>query len=279
MIIEADRDNLQVVDEIITIVAILEVGEIVDRRFRTKAELLSDEKKSDVLFQLELYQKAEQMTADEMRENGIRPRSFYGVRELRQEIIASLRRSRVLKHLNVVTDRTHEYRKRLLRAYFAGMAEYIYQRQPAFRGSCYVGPDQLPRRINRDSRLTPVSRYGQRDTEPDYVVGLPFDLSVKRSGPGNQITVINLLTMVTWLDDTEELKLLLSTAPHLARKEEGLHPMYNPVKDTVMTRTVVWFNGIQVIERTKEDKNHPLKAQLKAAYLRTILGRNSYLDL
>lgn len=191
MILEADRWG--VVDDVITIAAILQQGGLTakicglcksnGKRSCSCWRLLApEETTSDILAQLAVYQYAEGMDKPTMISYGIFAKAFFEARLLRKQL------ERALK--GKVTSGTNGKRENILRAITAGMVEHVYVRY----SEGYFNDEVTPREINNQS----VVKNGQ------LIVGQPWDL-----GNGNRVR--RLIRTATVID----LSILTDVAAHL----------------------------------------------------------------
>lgn len=190
MIVEAEK--LGVVDDVITIVSILEEGGIVFRKDPAWRELIQGEKLSDWIAQLLVWKAARRMSKDELRKNGISPKSYFKAREIRRRLSSMIRPG---------SSGSSPTRENILRAVCVGFVDRLYRHGG---GKEYV-QGRGSRQLSRDSVIT-----GQ----PAFVVGIPFDLEFKlrRGGKG----IHRLLVMASAVDPNR----MLEIAPHMVRSEE-----------------------------------------------------------
>jgi HrpA-like RNA helicase len=244
MVLEAER--LGVVDDVITIAAILEQGGITARRCELHQDLkfcecwkrLTDgEEESDILAQLAVYRTAESMTNDVMRVSGVFVKAFYEAKEKRRHLAESLR--------SWVRFESTGKREDILRSICAGMVDHLYKREWGF----YKNGTDTPREIGHESI---VSSYGA-----EWVLGEPFDLEIK-SRLGATRT-LHLLTMVTKVDPV----MLVEVAPYLAHREDHHNPRYDPEKGIVVSTTKVFFNGHEIGGVERPDPDHPAAERVR----------------
>lgn len=242
MIVEADR--LGVVDDILTVAAILEQGEITarprDRYDEPKwKRLINGERESDILAQLAVYKAAERMNKDEMFESGIFIKAFYQAKEKRRHLEQALR--------GKVREFTSSgNRADIIRAVAAGMVDHLYRNS---YGSLRNG-DGENRELGRESIVSGA----------EWLVGLPFDLQIKtRRG----FMTLHLVRMATKVDPT----ILAEAAPQLVKNETGISPAYDPEQDVVTSVTRTHFNGQQIKEERVSDPNHTDASRIFAEWL------------
>ncbi|MDD5340861.1 MAG: helicase-related protein [Patescibacteria group bacterium] len=205
MIIEAV--NLNVVGPVITIAACLEVDGITDSKKLALWQSLTEENESDLLAQLDVYNKAINFSdKEELAARGIRVKSFYRAIEIRRKLCETLinmaRGKRIFIDFNSPGDK-----QKILNACIPGLVDHLYRINDY--GLCKNG-DQINRVLNRNSVL---------GGKGGWIVGLPLDLETRnRDG----IVTKNLVTMATRVDPS----VLADLAPHLfsVRKEICLSP-------------------------------------------------------
>lgn len=238
MIVEADR--LGVVDDVITITAILEMGEVTERlasdyEYPKWKSLVSDESVSDALAQLAVYKAAFGKGKDWHVENGIYRPNFFKVKDLREHLVDVLR--------DKISIYSSGNREAILKSICSGMVDHVFQNSLGF----LKNGDNTTRRLNRGSVVS---------SKHEWLVGVPLDIEIKvRFGT----TKLSLVRMATAIDQSW----LIEIAPQLV-SVEYVDPVYDPVSDvcTVLCRTK--FND-QVLSEVREAKpDHP-EAPLKFA--------------
>jgi HrpA-like RNA helicase len=240
MVIEAD--SLGVVDDVVTIAAILEQGEISARPKpedmgipRWKA-LVPGEYESDVMAQLELFKLARNMNKMDMVENGIFPKAYFKALEVRNHLLQSLK--------NRVRDLTSTGdRESIIRAVASGMVDHLYRNDDGI----YRNGETGYRTLNKFSVVRTA----------DWVVGLPWDLEIHE---GQVLRLIRMATKVRpeWLAEI---------APQLVERQEGINPYYNWERDSVVSTTQVYFNGQLMREEQVLDPYHPEAPRLFSQWL------------
>ena len=232
MLVEADR--LGVVDDVLSVAAIMEMGGItVPPPSRNNPDrpdwrhMVPSERESDVMGQLAVYRLAECMTKDEMRERGVSIRSYFRAKEIRKQLTRALER-----HFKL--DSTGK-REDILKAVCAGMVDHLY------RG-------RYGRYQNGDSERELGSASCVSGAE--WLVGKPFDLQVKtRRG----MTTLRLIELASKVDPAW----LTEVAPHLVETKTGLAPRFDAAKESVVSITQTLFNGSVVREDLVLDPKHP----------------------
>jgi len=249
MVVEADR--LGVVDDVITIAAILEQGEITARPKRGEffpqwRRLVTGEDSSDLMAQLAIWKLAEKMSKDEMIKNGIFVKAFFQAKEKRRHLAEALRG----KVRDFVSSGKRE---NILKAVCAGMVDHLY------RGTfgSWTNGDGVARELARESV---VSRG-------EWIVGLPFDLEIPIRGGWKK--TLRLVRMVTKVDPMW----LAEIAPQLVRVEGGYNPQFDMNLDSVVSTQYVFFNGTKIREEIVPTPNHPDAHNI---FLATLAGRMSH---
>ncbi len=251
MIVEAER--LGVVDDVIDVAAILEQGEITARKIKKpdgrevdavtiwRSKFCPEEKTSDVMAQLAVFQGARGMNNEELRESGIFVKVYRQAQQKRKHLGESLR--------NKVRFGSTGNREDILRAICAGMVDHLFQNKGY--GEYQNGGKGL-RKLNRETVIY---------SRPDWLVGLPWDLEIKTRRGGKM--TLNLIRMATKVDPIW----LVEVAPQLSRVESGFAPQYNPEKDCCTSVTRVFFNDQLVKEERVDDPKHQDAARLFREWL------------
>ena len=246
MVVEASERG--VLDDVLTVAAILEEGGItVPTPSRNRPgrpdwrRLVPEERSSDIYGQLLAYKKAEKMSKDEMREKGIKIKSFFRVKELRRRLASA------------VSGRGFRFgstgdREQILKAVCAGMVDHLYHGDYYGR---YVNGDRVGRELGQSSLI--VGR-------PEWLVGKPFDLEVKGR---NGMFTLNLVEMAT----SVQPEWLAEVAPQLVEVKRGLYPRYDPHEDSVASVTEAYFNGMKISEELVLDPKHEEAAAVFAGWL------------
>jgi HrpA-like RNA helicase len=244
MIVEGER--LGVVDDVVTVAAIMEQGGIVARLCPThKREGLRDcrcwqrlapgETGSDVVAQLTAYKACGSMTREEMREGGIFAKAFYQAKEKRRHLADALRGK--VKEFN-----SSDRREDILKAICAGMVDHLYRSE----GGGYYRNGGGSRQLGRESVV--VSAH--------WLVGEPWDLQIQtRRGP----QVLALVKMCSAIDPAW----LAEVAPQLVTVKVGVNARYDSIQDDVVSTTETWFNGQQIESREALDPTHDEAARLR----------------
>ena len=244
MVVEAER--LGVVDDVLTIAAILEIGEITARKDRDGRDishlwrkLVGGESESDLIAQLKVFEAASVMSKDEMRDNGVHTKAFFQAKDARRHLADSLRGK--VREFRSSGNRAH-----ILRAVCAGMVDHLFK----YEFGSYKNGDSVSRELGKESVVRGA----------DWLVGLPFDLQIQ-TRRGNM--TLRLIRMATKVDPA----ILAEVAPQLTEKKTGLNPRFDSNQDCVVSTTEHWFNGARTREETVRDADHPQASTIFAEWL------------
>ncbi len=257
MVIEAER--LGVVDDVITVAAILEQGEITARKVRLggfesdampiwRGYFCPNEKESDIMAQLAVYNGAQRLSKDQLFEKGVFVKAFFQAKEKRRRLADALRGK-------VHTFKSSGERENILRAVCAGMVDHLW------RGSFgrYRNGDGKERQLGRESVVSFAF-------DAKWLVGLPFDLEVKtRRGP----MTLNLVRMVTKVDPIW----LVDVAPQLVEIKTGLRPTFDSLQGVVVSTTEHLFNGQVVREEVVPHPDHPDAVEVQVEHMYSTFAR------
>lgn len=232
MLVEADR--LGVVDDILTVAAIMEMDGITvpppsnNRPDRPDWRgLVPNEKESDIMAQLKVWQLARTMSEVQMKDSGISLRKLYRAKEIRQTLSEALR-----GHFRFGTNGKRE---NILKAVCAGMVDHLFKGGFGRYDDEYQNGDETLRKLGSSSVV--------ERSMPDWVVGVPFDLQIatKRGS-----MTLNLISMATKVDPSW----LAEVAPHMVtEKIENLH--WDREQNCVVEDHVTIFNGQEIARVAK----------------------------
>ena len=225
MIVEAGKRG--VVDDVLTIASILEVGGINDRTDAWRR--FTNETESDLIAQLDVWNAARGKRGEELGKMGVFAKSFFRAREVRSELVSALRARRV--RFGSSGNRTE-----ILKACVAGMVDHLFKNE--------YGDYRNGGAIRQKARESVVSDSAK------WVVGLPKDISF-RNRKGYSCT-LNLVAMCTKVDPTW----LAEVAPQLVQTEEGINPEFDSGKDSCTSVTRTRFNGQVVSEERVATPEH-----------------------
>lgn len=244
MILEADR--LGVMDDILSVAAILEQGGINARVCNSCRErqvkkcscwrhnLAPDVEDSDILAQLAAFNKCRDMTKDEIVKSGIYLKAFFAVVQIRKKIVSVIK-----GHVRFGTSGNGEMIKR---AVCAGMVDHLYKKS---WGKFYINGDEEPRMLDHMSVLM--------NRTPQWLVGKPFNIDP--NGWGEPMRLINMATEV-------DPKWLAEVAPQLV-KDEVVNTRYDPDNDSVLVLHETTFSGQVIDQEWRRDDNHPALSDMR----------------
>jgi len=223
MIIEAQK--LDVLQDTITIAAILEVGGINDRTDKWK--MLSQEKESDLLVQLDIWKQAIKLKPYELRDYGIFKKSYMKAKERRRKIVQAL---------GSISLKSKTDREKTKKACVAGLVEHLYE----YDYGDYSKEGDVDRDLDKNSCIESAK----------WIVGIPKDIQFQgRHG----LLTKNLINLATKVD----VDWLMDVAPQLIKTEKGLYPTYDGDKDVVISTTKVSFNDKEIKKVRIDDPSHP----------------------
>ncbi|MBI2551443.1 ATP-dependent RNA helicase [Candidatus Uhrbacteria bacterium] len=250
MLIEAER--LGVVESVATIAACLEAGEIRARDGSWKQ--LTMESKSDLLAILDVFNAGKAVKGgggaskvDVLREQGIFTKDFFRAGEIRGKLLDAVRGS-VRSESKRFASKDEE-RKAILLACVSGMVDHLYSNQG---GGEYRNGSAGTRQLARETVVT---------GRPDWLVGLPFDISGK--GARGRSFTLHLVGSASAVDPS----MLLEVAPQLGEVKTGLSPRFDAQKDVVVSTTQTYFNGQKIKEEMVADGENPEAAKVFARWL------------
>jgi len=242
MVIEAGKRG--VVDDVITIAALLEQGEITARKIdgvpgkRTWSRLCPGENESDVMAQSAVYKAAEGMRKEDMAKNGVFAKAYYQVKEKRRHLADSLRRK--------IRFGSYGNRQDILKCICAGMVDHLYR----YNGGDYRNGDGQDRELSENSIVE----------DAEWLVGIPFDLEITtRRGK----MTLNLVTMATEV----EPEWLAEVAPQLVKVEAGIDPAYIPDYDSCYSTEKTFFQDQKIGEKRIATPEHPKASEVFADWL------------
>lgn len=247
MIVEAIHRG--VLHEILTIAAILEVGEMHVRKdiygFPSTEwrRHVGDENESDLLAQARLYKAAQNMRREQLEDNGIRPKAYFQVVQTRRHLVDAL---------NGRIDRRDwsngQDRYSIIACIAAGLIDKV------FRGNygIYTNGDQVQRELHRDTFLYP---------RPELLVGEPRDFTIPTKRGPRTVHVVAMATAVT-------VPMLVELAPHLVEKKTSTEPIFDTNMKDIVTVEKILFGGKEVGElKTLVPSGPEYEALLREKYM------------
>ncbi len=238
MVVEAEKRG--VVDDVLTIAAILEAESLRDRTGAWRQ--LTREQESDLLAELDVWQAAQNMRHSEMRDAGIFGLAYQRAKDNRRKLVDALKAHRV-------RFGSSGKREDILKSCVAGMVDHLYRSNGYGE---YQNGGYGTRQKARESVVV---------GNPDWITGMPKDIQFKnRRG---RLCTLNLVSQVTKVDPMW----LTEVAPQLASEKTGLNPRYESSEDVIVSTTQTYFNGQMVREQTVADGEHPDAAKVFARWL------------
>lgn len=231
MVVEAEK--LGVLDDVITIAAILETQGITERKGPWRRKLCAGENESDLLAQLAAFKLCEGKDREWMKENGVFIKSYFKVKETRRHLAKQFDESKL---------KSSGDRESIIRAICVGLVEHIFLN---FEGR-YVGATGRTRKLTNFSVVSGVE---------SWIVGLPFDIDME--GDGNVFAIVSMATAV-------DLAFLEETVPQAFRYVKGQRAHYNYKSGKVVSTTTLFFGNYQIGSKVVEDPNHPKAAEIIA---------------
>ena len=228
MIVEADR--LGVIDDVIVIAAILEVGSLLNRYENIQYLYHTSERTSDLLAELDIWNKVSKMEFIDFKKEGIFPKAYFRTKELVEKLRYSLN--------GIVKFGSTNDRQSIVLACISGMVDYLYINEY----SGYVNGDGKYRQLDKSSCLS---------FKPNFVVGIPKTIEFKNKW--GSVSNMDLISMATKI----ELEWIIQLAPHFFNIEEGLEPYYSSHYGCCMSITRVTYKGKMITEEAVESSNHP----------------------
>lgn len=222
--------QLGVLNDVVTIAAILEGGELQLRKDKfglpTVAwrNLVCDEKTSDLLAQLVLFEAASRKTNKDMEAAGINPKAYYRIVQIRKNLVAALSNKISREKWSYGTNR-----ESIITALVSGLVDKVYVRNYM---SAYTNGDPIERRLHNDSVLI----------GPQVLVGIPRDFEIKTRFGGRR--VMNVVAMATEVSAA----LLKKLAPHLVTSMPYPTPLFDATTQQVYMVTEVYLKGKKIGE-------------------------------
>lgn len=231
MLVEAEKRN--VLPQVMEIAAVLEAGTQTQRQNPIWRELCQGETESDVIAQWRVFRAARMMATDAEREEaGVHVRNYQRAEDILQHLEKSLQPwFGTFDRHNAAGAAGENYdRKAVLLSICAGVLDRIYVQS----ADGYFGGERSERKLSDESIIE----------EAHWVVGIPFDLSIRPREPreGDEERVLHLLTMATRLHPEYLQELAPSKVEVLAVKD--MH--YDPVADRVTAEGVVRYRGMEM---------------------------------
>lgn len=247
MIVAADEYG--VTEQVLIISAIVEMGTLLGKarignsnytRQTTYSELTNEEK-SDLLAELDIWQKINKMGFIDFDTLGIHKKNFFKIKNHIKKLKTALH--------GIVEMTNTGKREDIFRACLTGMVSNIFVGD----GYDYEGEDGITRKIDRISCVNSCGICGS-----DIVIGTPRTIECK--GRWGAKIRMNLLSFVSCIDK----KLIEEFFPN--QLEDATETSYDSDNDTVKIIKKKLFRGIEISSEKYYDRNHPDYAKLKAEY-------------
>lgn len=236
MIVEAEKYG--VTDEVISIASILEIGSMLKRD--TYYFEFTSEESSDLLAELDAWNKLNSMKFIEFDKLGINKKTFYRIKEHIQKMHQSLE--------GLVKMTSSRDRNNIKKACLVGMLDNVYRQEDGR----YINGDGTFKNLDRKSSLKGIFY-------PRLIVGKPKTIEFKDRWGYNQ--TMDLITMATKVsvEDLQEI------APQFITYEDE-NPYYSCSSDCIMVTRKTCFKGNEIERKDVAIQNHPDYEKLKEEY-------------
>lgn len=243
MIVEAEKYG--VTEQVMTIAAIIEMGGLLKKGKKNSWVNYSNftsEHSSDLLAELDVWNKLSEMGYIDFKEVGISKKNFLRIKEHIKKLRNALD--------NLVDIQKGDDREAILKSCIAGMATNIFVSDGYGR---FVGEDGVTRLLDKGSCVH--SSY----LEPlECIIGTPKSFPVK--GRWGYTDQMNLVTFAT--------KISKSMLEKLVSSQIRVEPecVYDAENDAVKVYKSRYYLTLKLSTTTELDYNHPEYAKLKAEY-------------
>lgn len=235
MILKANE--LGVVDDVITLAAILQFGSLLD--YKTgRYSLFSDEQESGLLAELDTWNKVCELEWDELTKYPINRKILFRVKEFRKKLFDSLR--------GKVEFGSNGDRKKIVEACLYGMLGEIFV--CGYRG--YYSANGTRFNLDRNGVMT----YSK------FVFGIPRTIEYINKRWGNKETM-NIISMASAVE-MEKVKELVPQ--YFKRVEESV--VYYPEHESCIVKEEITYGGYAVSSEVKEVYNHLCHEACKQAF-------------
>lgn len=191
MLIEANK--LGVVDDVITIVSILENGSLVNFnkaitmessfsgyfKTNTSYSCFTDERQSDLLAELNIYNQIISYKYKNLKEAGINSKSFFKIKEFRSKLEKSLE--------SIVTFGSTGNRSDIIKSCLYGLLDNVYESR-YYNDLCDGRGNWL--KLNKNSCI------GSLDYS-NFVLGIPFSIEVSTEYGKQKINLLQMATTIS----------------------------------------------------------------------------------
>lgn len=224
--------NLGVIEDVVTIIAILESGGIRNRKGDWRK--YTDEKQSDLLAELDLWNVSKDKNVDQLREIGVFIKNYFLAQNIRKKIIHSLEN----EGFEISSTGNREYIKD---SCISGMLRHVYYHKHGFNRLCFniVDKQDNNRQLSKNSVITNLCAW---------IVGIPNDLNLKDSkGEFYQLKLVEMVTNV-------DVKFLMGVFPELVSKEEISFNSDKNVETGIKKVEIQTFFSGEYINSSKEER-------------------------
>lgn len=251
MIVEAEKYG--VTEQVMTIAAIVEMGGLLYKG-KVKHEDLEDdpfwvpasyndftnEENSDLLAELDVWNHINKLGYIDFKKLGINKKTFFKVKDHIKKMETAL---------SGIVDIQHEdNRDAILRSCLAGLMANVYV-SDSWESFC--GEDGYNRKLDRHSCV---------DDSYDTFVVMGYPKTIEFLNKYREKCQMHLVSFVTRIKND----LVPELFPNEIHKDESTS--YDACDDAVSVNERIYFRGVQIINRTYSDKEHPEYATLKAEY-------------
>lgn len=250
MLIEAEK--LHVVDDVLAITVILEIGSLLDYKNGGAYNKHVQEKESDLLAELKIWNLFKDNRNIDFEKEGLSARSFFKIREMLNKLNTSLQ--------DILVFGSTGDEKDILMACVSGMIELLYKTNRYHE--CTNGKEF--RKFNDKSCVKQAS----------WVVGFPKTIEFKDNRGNNHILeLLNMLTKV-------ELQQIIDLAPHLFLVKENLFPFYSDMMRQWFSTKEIYYKGELLITEEEPITDKALIEEKEKERIEKIKNReDAYLEM
>ena len=237
MIIEAEQYD--VTEPVMTIAAIIEMGGLLSRD--GYYDMFTTEQESDLLAELDVWNKIKKMPEIDFRRMGINKKNFFKIKDHIQKLREVL--------FGVVKMTKKNNREAILKSCLSGWVSNIYVRETDNR---FYGDDGIARILDKRSC---ISNY---NLSCDFLIGKPK--TIEYEDEWEQTRSLNLVSFASIVDG----KMLLELVPDSITTKTKIK--YSANDDAVIEIEKQYFNDYIIDEQSRILENHPEYERLKREY-------------
>ena len=179
MLIEAEK--LNVVGDVLTIIAIIENGSMINFKRNIEYSDFTIENRSDLLAELDIYNMIENRKITNLKEAGINSKNFFKAKAIRQKLAHSISDT-------IDPDKSTGNVYNIIRALFSGMIENLCSVEICWRGNAAITINDERLKISKTSCVEPRM----------FVFGFPIEIEYKgKYNSTNHIKILQFVTDVT----------------------------------------------------------------------------------